>query len=151
MKGPGCDGRASPFHNIWLQTEQGQTLPFSSIHPHTQTCTDTHTHKHRHMHTYKRHGEDFPGGAVVKNSAVNATRHRFNPWSGKIPHALEQQTPLSPCATTTKPQNPEPVLRKENMLKWEACALQQRVAPDHCNWRKSPCSNQDPAQPKINK
>ena len=26
--------------------------------------------------------------------------HRFNPWSGKIPHALEQ---LSPCATTTEP------------------------------------------------
>ena len=25
---------------------------------------------------------------------------RFNPWSGKIPHAVEQ---LSPCATTTEP------------------------------------------------
>ena len=88
-------------------------LQYTPTHKHAQI----HTHKHRHMHTYKRHGEDFPGGAVVKNSAVNATRHRFNPWSGKIPHALEQQTPLSPCATTTKPQNPEPVLRKENMLK----------------------------------
>ena len=25
---------------------------------------------------------------------------RFEPWSGKVPHATEQ---LSPCATTTKP------------------------------------------------
>ena len=27
-------------------------------------------------------------------------RHRFNPWSGKIPHATEQ---LILCATTTEP------------------------------------------------
>ena len=27
-------------------------------------------------------------------------RHRFDPWSGKIPHAAGQ---LSPCATTTEP------------------------------------------------
>ena len=26
--------------------------------------------------------------------------HRLDPWSGKIPHAVEQ---LSPCATNTKP------------------------------------------------
>ena len=26
--------------------------------------------------------------------------HRFEPWSGKIPHAAEQ---LRPCATTTEP------------------------------------------------
>ena len=26
--------------------------------------------------------------------------HGFEPWSGKIPHAMEQ---LSPCATTTEP------------------------------------------------
>ncbi|KAJ8777311.1 hypothetical protein J1605_014694 [Eschrichtius robustus] len=26
--------------------------------------------------------------------------HRFEPWSGKIPHAAEQ---LSPCITTTEP------------------------------------------------
>ena len=33
----------------------------------------------------------FPGGAGG---------HRFEPWSGKIPHATEQ---LSLCATTTDP------------------------------------------------
>ena len=29
--------------------------------------------------------------------------HRFNPWSRKIPHAVEQ---LSPCTTTTDPVCP---------------------------------------------
>ena len=43
---------------------------------------------------------DFPGGAVVKNPPANAGGHRFEPWSGKIPHALEQ---LSLCTTTTEP------------------------------------------------
>ena len=28
-------------------------------------------------------------------------RTRFEPWSGKIPRAVEQ---LSPCATTTEPE-----------------------------------------------
>ena len=32
-----------------------------------------------------------------KESACQCRRHRFNPWSRKIPHAAEQ---LSPCATT---------------------------------------------------
>ena len=35
-----------------------------------------------------------------KESACQCRRHRFDPWSGKIPHAMEQ---LSPCATTTEP------------------------------------------------
>ena len=41
----------------------------------------------------------FPGGAVLKNLPANAG-DRFEPWSGKIPHAVEQ---LSPCTTTTEP------------------------------------------------
>ena len=42
----------------------------------------------------------FPGGTVVKNPPANAGGRGFEPWSGKIPHAVEQ---LSPCATTTEP------------------------------------------------
>jgi len=34
---------------------------------------------------------------VAKNLPANAERHGFDPWSGKIPHALKQ---LSPCAST---------------------------------------------------
>ena len=32
--------------------------------------------------------------------ACQCREHGFEPWSGKIPHAVKQ---LSPCATTTKP------------------------------------------------
>ena len=35
-----------------------------------------------------------------KESGCQCRRHRFNPWSRKIPHALEQ---LSLCTTTTEP------------------------------------------------
>ena len=43
---------------------------------------------------------DFPGGTVVKNPPANAGGHGFEPWSRKIPHAVEQ---LSPSTTTTEP------------------------------------------------
>ena len=43
---------------------------------------------------------DFPGGPVVKNSAANVGDHGFDPWSGKLPHAMGR---LSPCATATEP------------------------------------------------
>ena len=38
----------------------------------------------------------FPGDSVVKNSPANAG----DPWSGKIPHVMEQ---VSPFATTVEP------------------------------------------------
>ena len=41
----------------------------------------------------------FPSCAVVKNPPANAGDMGSKPWSGKIPHAMEQ---LSPCATTTE-------------------------------------------------
>ena len=40
-----------------------------------------------------------PGGSVVKNLPANAG-DEFDPWWGKIPHALEQ---LSQCSTTIEP------------------------------------------------
>ena len=42
----------------------------------------------------------FPGGLVVKNLPANAGDTEFSPWSGKIPHAVEQ---LSPHSTTIEP------------------------------------------------
>ena len=50
--------------------------------------------------SYLKHCLCFPGGTVVKNLPANSGGHRFEPWSGKIPHAMEQ---LSPCTTTTEP------------------------------------------------
>ena len=42
--------------------------------------------------------------------ACQCRGHRFEPWSGKIPHATEQ---LGPWATTTEPARLEPVLRNK--------------------------------------
>ena len=43
---------------------------------------------------------DFSGGPVVKNLPAGAGDTGFDPWSGKIPRALEQ---LSSGTTTLKP------------------------------------------------
>ena len=43
---------------------------------------------------------DFPGG-TTDETACQCKRHGFDPWSGKIPQALEQ---LSRCVTTTDPK-----------------------------------------------
>ena len=73
----------------------------------------------------------FPGGAVVKNPPANAGDHGFEPWSGKIPHAVEQ---LSPCATTTEACAPRAcALQQEKPPQWEALTPQQRVAPTRRN------------------
>ena len=43
-------------------------------------------------------------------SACQCRGHEFEPWSGRIPHAVEQ---LGPWATTTEPARLEPVLRNK--------------------------------------
>ena len=49
--------------------------------------------------SYKSQYVDFPGGTVDRNLSANAPlHHRFDLWSGKIPHVVEQ---LSPCTSTT--------------------------------------------------
>ena len=48
-----------------------------------------------------------------KKSACQCRGHGFDPWSGKIPHVVEQ---LSPCATTTEARahsNEDPMQPKE--------------------------------------
>ena len=51
-----------------------------------------------------------------------------------------------------KPIHPRAcALQQEKLLQWESRALQQRVAPTHCNQRKPVCSSEGPVQPKINK
>ena len=47
----------------------------------------------------------FPGGPVVRNQAYQCRRHRFDPWSGRTPHAegqLGPQATVSASRTTTK-------------------------------------------------
>ena len=47
----------------------------------------------------------FPDDSVVKESTCQCRRHRFDPRSGKTPHAAKK---LILCTTTTEPvlQNP---------------------------------------------
>ena len=102
-----------------------------------------------------------------KQSACQCRRHRFEPWSGKIPHAIEQ---FSLCATIIEPvlQSPgtttikptghsywslhalEPsALQQQKPPQWEAHALQLECNPCLPQWGKSPNSNKDTAQPKM--
>jgi len=48
----------------------------------------------------KSGSRDFLGGAVVECPLANAVGHKFNPWSGRIPHASGQ---LSLYTRTTEP------------------------------------------------
>ena len=66
-------------------------------------------------------------------------RTGFKPWSKKIPHAVRQ---LSLWATTT-----EPVLQRSCCATGGATTGETPLAAT----RESPHSNEDPAQPKVNK
>ena len=68
--------------------------------------------------------EDFPVGAV------DGRGHRFDPWSGRIPHASEQ---LSLCATVTEPGVQE--LLKPTCLESVLCNKRshQNEKPTHGN------------------
>ena len=94
-----------------------------------------------------------------KESACQCRRHRFDPWSRKIPHALEQ---LSLCCTTTELSSraQEPQLldlvqpwalapQQETPPRWEAHALWLESSPCLAQPEESPCSNKDPAQSII--
>ena len=64
--------------------------------------------------------------------------HGFEPWSGKIPHAVEQLSPwpqlLSMRAITTEALAPRAhAPQQEKPPQWEARAPQPRVAPAHRN------------------
>ena len=93
-------------------------------------------------------------------------RHRFDPWSEKIPRAAEQ---LSQCTTTTtpascnrcslrilscalqllKPWQPRAHASQEKPPRWEAHASQLESRHSFHNQKKPVQSNEDPEQPKI--
>ena len=108
-----------------------------------------------------------PWWLSVKESAYQCRRHRFNPWSRKNPHAKEQR---SPCARTTEPvpgvheaQLPSPwATTTEAQARWSPYSTREATAtrsplpatkssPHLPQLEKSPCSNKDPAPPKVNK
>ena len=78
---------------------------------------------------------------MVKNLPANAGRHRFDPWSSKISHAVEE---LSLGTTTT-----EPVLQNKQSHRSENPKHQNQRAALSCrSWRKPANSNEHLAQPK---
>ena len=83
----------------------------------------------------KRQIPGLPWWLSGKESTYRCRSHGFDPWSGKIPHAVRLP---SPCATTA-----------------DAHALPEKSPhseqPALHSLRKAACSNEDPGQPKINK
>ena len=69
-----------------------------------------------------------------EESICQCRGHMFDPWSRKIPHAVEQ---LSPCATTT-----EPVLWSQQATTTEAACLEPvlRSKRSHCNEKPMHCN-----------
>ena len=90
-----------------------------------------------------KYREDFPGGSVVKNLPASAGGHRFDPWSGRIPHAVGQP---GPYATTT-----EPVPHNESSQRNEKPVRHTwRGAPSRHNQRKPVHSNKVLVHPRMN-
>ena len=68
-------------------------------------------------------------------SACQCRGHRFEPWSGKIPHAAEQ---LGPWATITEPAHVEPVLCNKRGHDSERPAHRDEEWPPLAATRESP-------------
>ena len=68
--------------------------------------------------------------------------HGFDPWSGKIPHAVGAPGP-TPC-NSQSPQAPKLMLHKSGPH------AATREEPLFTATRESPCGNEDLTQPKIN-
>ena len=77
-------------------------------------------------HTYRKQG--LPWWLRGKEPTCQCRRHGFSPWSRKIAHVVEQQ---SPCATS-----PEPVTRGR-LPQW----LSSRAATTEAHAPQSPCSS----------
>ena len=84
---------------------------------------------------FKSQGEGLPWWRSGWESACQCRGHGFEPWSGKIPHAVEQ---LSPCATITEPARLEPVLRNKRGRDSERPAHRDEERPPLASTRESP-------------
>ena len=81
-----------------------------------------------------------------KESACQCRRHRFDPWSGRIPHASEQLIVCHnywACAL-------EPMVPKRSQCNEKPTHV-AREYPYSLQLEKCQCSSEDPAQPKIDK
>ena len=111
----------------------------------------------------------FPWWLNGKESACQCRRHRFDPWSREDPTCCRATKPMYHnywvCALEVRnlnywshvPQTLKPkllvacALQQEKPLQWETPTLQLEINPRLHQLQKSPCSNEDLAQPKIHK
>ena len=74
-------------------------------------------------------------------SACHYRGHGFEPWSGKIPHAVEL---LSPCATITEPAHLERVPRNKRGRDSERPAHRDEEWPPLAATREAPAQKRRP-------
>ena len=105
--------------------------------------------------TIEMWSEGLPWWSSDWELAYQCRRHGFNTWSGRIPHVPGQLSPSTaaakPRVTTTQAHVPRARAPQEKPLQWEAFTPQLESSPcSSTTTRKSLCSNEDPAQLKIN-
>lgn len=99
------------------------------------------------------------GASLVISGEESACQHRrhFHPWPRKIPHVTEQLSPRTTMEPNFRAQESQ-LLKLEyprahspqEPPQWDALTLQLESSP-HSQLEKSPSSNEDPTEPKINK
>ena len=99
----------------------------------------------------------FPWWLRGKESFCQCGRHRFDPWSWKVPHATGRlswcTTTMSLCSRTWGPQLQRPTCPRAGAPPQEARAIRsphttRQSRPRSLQLEKS---SKDPAQPKINR
>ena len=69
----------------------------------------------------------FPGGSVIKQPPADAPDRDLIPWSGKIPHALEQQSLGAVTTEAPVPQSACSVCNRTNQRNEKPVPQNQRV------------------------
>ena len=113
----GDKGTSEALRSPWNTTSRDRGKEgYLEVSKHVEgqpTCGDSHSHS---VFMWPR---NFLGGPDGK-SACQCRRHRFHPWSGKIPHAAEQ---LSPSTATIEPvlspraQEPVPTMSEATAVR----------------------------------
>ena len=100
------------------------------------------THREKNNLNQNTQEGTFPDGPVVKNLPANAG-DRFDPWSGKIPHAAEQ---LSLWPTATEADLPRARAPQEKPSQQEAQAPQLERNPHWLQLQKAHAQHQRPSE-----
>ena len=129
---PGRNKKHSHYSSVWLW---GRLSVWSVFSFNTNTghhCLSLCDYNQLGLEVWENMG--LPSWRSSWESACQCRGHRFEPWSGKIPHATEQ---LGPWATTTEPARLEPVLRNKRGCNSERPAHRDEERPPLAATRES--------------